>query len=616
MPEKNRRLVLAERPTGNVDDSTVRLERTRSPSPGPARRSSATDSSRSIRRSAPGWTTPPATCRRSRSARSSAAAGSARWCSSNSDRYAVGRPRLRHDRLAGLRDRRRRRAGDAGRCPTGIDPRRRAQRLRRHRADRLLRPARRRPAEGGRHRRRLRRRRRDRVGRRPDRQDQGRLAGRRHRRWRREVRLARRRARLRRRDRLQARGTSAHALREACPDGIDVFFDNVGGEILDDCLASLALRGRVVLCGAISTYNERRCRRGPRNYLMPDRPPRARMEGFIILDYIGRFAEAQLQMARLDRRGQDQVIATHLVEGLENAPDALNLLFTRRQHRQGDRRGGVALASLAARGRPQRPRVHLLADRPDLPAQPRRDGRLQRRQVRRRLLADASRRRSGASTSTSPSRSASSPGRRVLDLGCGWGPLLDFVRERGGDGRRRDAVVGAGRGLPAPRARRPPQRRARGRPRHLRRRSTPSPASAPSSTSARPRSTAPGARRRSTATSSRASPSVLPDGGPLLPADDGVRAQHDPDRRGRRSTRRATPTRWYLALMGAPVPGLVAALRAGADRRAAPSRTSALVSSVERPARLHRDDQAVAPAVRRARACARRCSRRGWCRAG
>ena len=48
------------------------------------------------------------------------------------------------------------------------------------------------------------------------------------------------------------------------------------------------------------------------------------------------------------------------------------------------------------------------------------------------------------------------PGRRVLDLGCGWGPLLDFIRERGGDGRRRHALVGPGGGLPAPRARRPP----------------------------------------------------------------------------------------------------------------------------------------------------------------
>ncbi len=51
--------------------------------------------------------------------------------------------------------------------------------------------------------------------------------------------------------------TSPRGLREACPDGIDLFFDNVGGEILDACLAQLALRGRIVLCGAIATYNDR-----------------------------------------------------------------------------------------------------------------------------------------------------------------------------------------------------------------------------------------------------------------------------------------------------------------------------------------------------------------------
>ena len=81
---------------------------------------------------------------------------------------------------------------------------------------------------------------------------------------RREVRLAHRRARLRRRDRLPRRRRRPRALARACPDGIDLFFDNVGGEILDACLARLALHGRIVLCGAIATYNDSDAQRGPR----------------------------------------------------------------------------------------------------------------------------------------------------------------------------------------------------------------------------------------------------------------------------------------------------------------------------------------------------------------
>jgi hypothetical protein len=118
----------------------------------------------------------------------------------------------------------------------------------------------------------------------------------------------------------------ATRLREACPDGIDLYFDNVGGEILDACLARLALRGRVVLCGAISGYNDRSGARGPGNYanLIINR---GRMEGFIILDYFPRFPEAQAEMAGWLAAGEVKS-AEHIVEGLEHAPDALNLLFT------------------------------------------------------------------------------------------------------------------------------------------------------------------------------------------------------------------------------------------------------------------------------------------------
>jgi NADPH-dependent curcumin reductase CurA len=82
----------------------------------------------------------------------------------------------------------------------------------------------------------------------------------------------------------------------------------------------------VVLCGAISTYSDRDSMRGPANYrnLIIRR---GRMEGFIILDYLDRFPQAQMEMAGWLQSGQI-MSAEHLVHGLERAPEALNLLFT------------------------------------------------------------------------------------------------------------------------------------------------------------------------------------------------------------------------------------------------------------------------------------------------
>jgi NADPH-dependent curcumin reductase CurA len=115
-------------------------------------------------------------------------------------------------------------------------------------------------------------------------------------------------------------------LREECPDGIDLYFDNVGGAILDACLGQLAMRGRVVLCGAIATYNDRGALTGPANYrALIIR--RGRMEGFLILDYLERMPEAQAQIGHWLAEGKIKS-AEHLVEGLERAPEALNLLFT------------------------------------------------------------------------------------------------------------------------------------------------------------------------------------------------------------------------------------------------------------------------------------------------
>ena len=115
-------------------------------------------------------------------------------------------------------------------------------------------------------------------------------------------------------------------LREAAPEGIDLYFDNVGGEILDACLAQLAMRGRVVLCGAISSYNDRGGLTGPANYrnLIIKR---GRMEGFLILDYFDRLPAAREEMAKWLGEGKIQS-SEHIVEGLEHAPEALNLLFT------------------------------------------------------------------------------------------------------------------------------------------------------------------------------------------------------------------------------------------------------------------------------------------------
>ncbi len=110
-----------------------------------------------------------------------------------------------------------------------------------------------------------------------------------------------------------------------CPQGIDIYFDNVGGEILDAALARLALRGRVVLCGAISQYEDLAHAVGPKNYLALV-SKRGRMEGFIILDYVARFVEGQMAIGQLIAQGKLKHRTT-IVEGLDHAPDALMRLF-------------------------------------------------------------------------------------------------------------------------------------------------------------------------------------------------------------------------------------------------------------------------------------------------
>jgi NADPH-dependent curcumin reductase CurA len=115
-------------------------------------------------------------------------------------------------------------------------------------------------------------------------------------------------------------------LRQTCPQGIDVYFDNVGGKVLDAVLLHLALRGRIVMCGAISGYADQTGAAGPRNYLRLLRQ-RARMEGFIVLDYLHRANEAMAALRGWHEtghlKGRIDVLA-----GLEQAPLALQRLFT------------------------------------------------------------------------------------------------------------------------------------------------------------------------------------------------------------------------------------------------------------------------------------------------
>jgi hypothetical protein len=115
-------------------------------------------------------------------------------------------------------------------------------------------------------------------------------------------------------------------LKELFPRGVDVFFDNVGGETLDAALLHLAPRARVVMCGAISVYNDMEHTPPLKNYnrLMV---VRARMEGILVTDYAARFPEAARQLAQWVGEGRVRS-EVDIVEGLEQAPEALARLFT------------------------------------------------------------------------------------------------------------------------------------------------------------------------------------------------------------------------------------------------------------------------------------------------
>jgi NADPH-dependent curcumin reductase CurA len=117
------------------------------------------------------------------------------------------------------------------------------------------------------------------------------------------------------------------ALRTAAPEGVDVYFDNVGGEILDAVLTRLARGARIVICGAVSQYNSTDGVRGPSNYLSL-LVARASMIGMVVFDYAPRFGEAAAEIAGWMREGL-LVSREHIVDGGVSAfPDTLLKLFT------------------------------------------------------------------------------------------------------------------------------------------------------------------------------------------------------------------------------------------------------------------------------------------------
>ncbi|HEU4427603.1 MAG TPA: NADP-dependent oxidoreductase [Myxococcota bacterium] len=122
------------------------------------------------------------------------------------------------------------------------------------------------------------------------------------------------------------RGDVGAQLRQLAPQGVDVYFDNVGGEILDAVLEQIRMKARVVLCGGISAYNEVTPPPGPRN-LMNLVIQRARMEGFIVIDYAARFGEARAKLKSWLDAGE-LVHQEDVVTGIENAPAALLRLFS------------------------------------------------------------------------------------------------------------------------------------------------------------------------------------------------------------------------------------------------------------------------------------------------
>ena len=125
------------------------------------------------------------------------------------------------------------------------------------------------------------------------------------------------------------------ALKEKCPKGIDVYFDNVGGEILDAALTKLRMHARVVICGAISQYNNKSKITGPSNYLSL-LVTRSTMQGMVVMDYAKEFANAAQEMGMLLAQGKLKS-KEDIYNGIENFQETYNRLFS------GDKKGKLVL---------------------------------------------------------------------------------------------------------------------------------------------------------------------------------------------------------------------------------------------------------------------------------
>ena len=110
-------------------------------------------------------------------------------------------------------------------------------------------------------------------------------------------------------------------LQKLLPDGIDVYFDNVGGEITDAAFPNLRIKGRVVICGQISQYNLEKLEMGPR-FLWHMITKRAKIEGFLVFEFADRHAEALVEMAEWLRQGKLKYRETIEEGGIESAPAA------------------------------------------------------------------------------------------------------------------------------------------------------------------------------------------------------------------------------------------------------------------------------------------------------
>jgi hypothetical protein len=127
----------------------------------------------------------------------------------------------------------------------------------------------------------------------------------------------------------------ATRLKEECPKGIDVYFDNVGGDILDLALTRLRMHARIVICGAISQYNNKLAVKGPSNYLSL-LVNRATMQGMVVFDYAPRYAEGAKILGGWMAQGKLKA-REDIYEGIENFPETFKRLFS------GDKLGKLVL---------------------------------------------------------------------------------------------------------------------------------------------------------------------------------------------------------------------------------------------------------------------------------